>query len=85
MNAFEATNHYLSKASGIMKLGPHVEKLLLSLEAEHHVSVPIERDNGEVAVFSGYRFQHNSARGPTKEVCASIRRWTQTTCGRWQR
>jgi glutamate dehydrogenase (NAD(P)+) len=66
MNAFEATNHYLSKASAIMKLGPHVEQLLLSLEAEHQVSVPIERDNGELAVFSGYRFQHNSARGPTK-------------------
>jgi glutamate dehydrogenase (NAD(P)+) len=66
MNAFEATNYNLSKASAIMQLGSHVEKLLLSLEAEHHVSVPIERDNGELAVFSGYRFQHNSARGPTK-------------------
>ena len=66
MNAFEATNHYISKASRMMKLGPRVERLLLSLEAEHHVTVPIERDNGELAVFSGYRFQHNSARGPTK-------------------
>jgi glutamate dehydrogenase (NAD(P)+) len=66
MNAFEAANHYISKASRIMNLGPRVERLLLSLEAEHHVTVPIERDNGELAVFSGYRFQHNSARGPTK-------------------
>ena len=66
MNAFEAANHYISKASRMMKLGPRVERLLLSLEAEHHVTVPIERDNGELAVFSGYRFQHNSARGPTK-------------------
>lgn len=66
MNAFEAANHYISKASRIMNLGPRVERLLLSLEAEHHVSIPIERDNGELAVFSGYRFQHNSARGPTK-------------------
>jgi glutamate dehydrogenase (NAD(P)+) len=66
MNAFEAANHYIRKASRIMKLGPRVERLLLSLEAEHHVSIPIERDNGELAVFSGYRFQHNSARGPTK-------------------
>ena len=49
-----------------MNLGPRIERLLLSLEAEHHVSIPIERDNGELAVFSGYRFQHNSARGPTK-------------------
>jgi glutamate dehydrogenase (NAD(P)+) len=66
MNVFEATNHYIRKASRIMKLGPRVEQLLLSLEAEHHVTIPIERDNGELAVFSGYRFQHNSARGPTK-------------------
>jgi glutamate dehydrogenase (NAD(P)+) len=66
MNAFEAANHYISKASHIMKLGPRVERLLLSLEAEHHVTIPIERDNGELGVFSGYRFQHNSARGPTK-------------------
>jgi glutamate dehydrogenase (NAD(P)+) len=66
MKAFEAANHYISKASRIMNLGPRVERLLLSLEAEHHVTIPIERDNGELAVFSGYRFQHNSARGPTK-------------------
>jgi glutamate dehydrogenase (NAD(P)+) len=66
MNAFEAANHYISKASRIMNLGPRVERLLMSLEAEHHVTIPIERDNGELAVFSGYRFQHNSARGPTK-------------------
>ena len=66
MNVFEATNHYIRKASRIMSLGPRVEQLLLSLEAEHHVTIPIERDNGELAVFNGYRFQHNSARGPTK-------------------
>jgi hypothetical protein len=52
MNVFEATNHYIRKASCIMNLGPRVEQLLLSLEAEHHVTIPIERDNGELAVFS---------------------------------
>src|ERR1700692_3385067 len=66
MNAFEAANQYHSRACRISTLGPRVERLLLSLEAEHHVSIPIERDNGELAVFNGYRFQHNSARGPTK-------------------
>ena len=30
------------------------------------MSVPIELDNGDVAVFSGFRIQHNSARGPMK-------------------
>lgn len=66
MRAFEATNHYIRKASAIMELGDRVERLLLSPEAEHTVTVPIERDNGELAVFTGYRIQHNSARGPLK-------------------
>jgi glutamate dehydrogenase (NAD(P)+) len=66
MKAFEATNHYIRKASEIMDLGERVERLLLSPEAEHVVSVPIEKDNGELAVFTGYRIQHNSARGPLK-------------------
>ena len=66
MNAVEITNHYIRQASELMGLGSHVERLLLSPEAEHHVSVPIELDNGDVAVFSGFRIQHNSARGPMK-------------------
>jgi len=49
-----------------MDLGEHVERLLLSPEAEHNVTVPLQLDNGEIAVFTGYRFQHNSARGPMK-------------------
>ena len=49
-----------------MELGTRVERLLLTPEGEHHVTVPIERDNGELAVFAGYRIQHNSARGPMK-------------------
>jgi glutamate dehydrogenase (NAD(P)+) len=66
MNAVEITNHYIRQASELMGLGSRVERLLLSPEAEHHVSVPIELDNGDVAVFSGFRIQHNSARGPMK-------------------
>lgn len=66
MNASEATNYYIRQASRIMDLGDRLERLLLTPEAEMHVSVPIERDNGELAVFTGYRVQHNSARGPFK-------------------
>ncbi len=66
LKAFEATNHYLRQAAQIMELGSRVERLLLTPEAEHVVSVPIERDNGELAVYTGYRIQHNSARGPMK-------------------
>lgn len=66
MKAFEATNRYIRQASQIMDLGSRVESLLLSPEAEHNVTVPVELDNGELAVFTGYRIQHNSARGPMK-------------------
>ena len=57
---------YIRRASEIMDLGSRVERLLLAAEEEHHVAVPIELDNGDMAVFSGYRIQHNSARGPMK-------------------
>ncbi len=66
MKASEATNYYIRQAARIMHLGSRVERLLLTPEAEHIVSVPVELDNGELAVFSGYRIQHNSARGPMK-------------------
>jgi glutamate dehydrogenase (NAD(P)+) len=66
MNAVEATNYYIRKASGVMELGEHIERLLLSPEAEHNVTIPIQMDNGEIGVFSGYRVQHSSARGPMK-------------------
>lgn len=66
MNAVEITDHYIRQASEIMGLGSRVEQLLLSAEAEHHVTVPIELDNGDVGVFHGFRVQHNSARGPMK-------------------
>jgi glutamate dehydrogenase (NAD(P)+) len=66
VNALEATNHYIQQASRTMDLGARVERLLLSPEAEHRVSLPIELDNGELAVFTGYRIQHSSARGPMK-------------------
>jgi glutamate dehydrogenase/leucine dehydrogenase len=30
------------------------------------VSIPVKMDSGEIKVFTGYRSQHNSARGPYK-------------------
>lgn len=39
---------------------------LLSPEREIHVSVPIKMDNGKIKVFSGYRVQHSTLRGPAK-------------------
>lgn len=66
VSELEATNYYIHKAAQIMELGARVERLLLTPEAEHTVSVPIQLDNGELGVFVGHRVQHNSARGPMK-------------------
>ena len=66
MGAADASNHYLHQAAEMMGLRPGVERLLMSPEVEHHLSLPIEMDNGDVAVFAGYRVQHNAARGPMK-------------------
>ncbi|MDF3035457.1 MAG: gdhA [Paucimonas sp.] len=47
------------------------------------VDVPIERDDGSIAHFEGYRIHHNTSRGPgkgaaPKAVSASIRRCCPT-------
>ncbi len=39
---------------------------LLTPERELHVSVPVKMDSGHVKVFSGYRVQHSTLRGPAK-------------------
>ena len=39
---------------------------LLSPEREMHVSIPVKMDNGKIKVFSGYRVQHSTLRGPAK-------------------
>jgi hypothetical protein len=82
---FSATGTYICEASRMMELGARVERLLLTPEGEHHVTVPIERDNGELAVFAGYRIQHNSARGPMKGACAFIPRWMPRKSEPWLR
>ncbi|PKQ02551.1 MAG: hypothetical protein CVT72_16870, partial [Alphaproteobacteria bacterium HGW-Alphaproteobacteria-11] len=43
-----------------------VETLLTLAALEIKVEIPIVRDNGELAIFTGYRVQHQNARGPCK-------------------
>ncbi|MBX3490957.1 Glu/Leu/Phe/Val dehydrogenase dimerization domain-containing protein [Parvibaculum sp.] len=43
-----------------------IEALLTLAALEIKVEIPIIRDNGELAIFTGYRVQHQNARGPCK-------------------
>jgi glutamate dehydrogenase/leucine dehydrogenase len=49
-----------------MDLDPGIHEVLKHPKRSLIVSVPIQRDNGEVSVFMGCRVQHNDARGPFK-------------------
>ena len=66
MNAYETAARYFDDAAELMGLSQNMQQLLLVPEREVKVQVAIERDNGEIATFIGYRVQHDSARGPMK-------------------
>jgi glutamate dehydrogenase (NAD(P)+) len=49
-----------------LELDPGIHAILRQPERELTVSVPVVMDDGLVKVFTGYRIQHSSARGPCK-------------------
>ena len=57
---------YLDQAAKRLQLEPWLHDILRHTERELTVSCPVRMDNGEVDVFTGYRVQHSSARGPCK-------------------
>jgi len=66
MSQLAMVNENIRRAAKVLDLGERIEQLLLNPNREVKVEVAIELDNGEVATFSGYRIQHNDARGPMK-------------------
>ncbi len=66
MSSQETTSRFFDNAAELMGLSGNMRRLLLVPERELKVQVAIERDNGDLATFIGYRVQHDSARGPMK-------------------
>ena len=54
------------EAADGLALEEEIRLLLRMPHRELHVEVPLRRDDGSVCVFTGYRVQHNGARGPYK-------------------
>jgi len=54
------------QAAELMRLDRNLRERLKLPDRSLIVSVPIRMDNGSVNVFTGYRVQHDSARGPSK-------------------
>jgi glutamate dehydrogenase (NAD(P)+) len=54
------------QAAEAMQLDDNLRERLKLPQRSLVVSVPVRMDNGRVEVFTGYRVQHDSSRGPTK-------------------
>jgi glutamate dehydrogenase (NAD(P)+) len=54
------------QAAEMMKLDPNLRQRLKLPERSLMVSIPVRMDSGAVKVFTGYRVQHDSSRGPSK-------------------
>ncbi|HEU4699788.1 MAG TPA: Glu/Leu/Phe/Val dehydrogenase [Gemmatimonadales bacterium] len=65
-NPFEAMMSRLDYAAQKLNLDPGLYKVLRHPEKQIIVSVPIQRDNGEIEVYTGYRVLYNTSRGPAK-------------------
>ncbi|MBN1426862.1 MAG: Glu/Leu/Phe/Val dehydrogenase [Anaerolineae bacterium] len=59
-------NTQLEKAAVRLGLDAGMQALLRTPERKLEVSLPIKMDDGSLQVFSGYRVQHSTARGPSK-------------------
>ena len=66
INPFEVALEQLDEAAKLIKLDNGMHKILAHPKRVLTVSVPVRMDNGEIAVFTGFRSQHNDARGPYK-------------------
>jgi glutamate dehydrogenase (NAD(P)+) len=60
-----ALNH-LDDAVQRLNLNPNLHRVLRSCERSLTVSLPIETDDDEIVVYTGYRVQHTSIPGPCK-------------------
>ena len=65
-NPFESMMARFDEAAQHLNLEPSLRKVLRHPEKQIIVAVPVQLDNGEVEVFTGYRVLYNTARGPAK-------------------
>lgn len=63
---WEIVNHYFDEAAERIELADDVAAVLRSSYREVQVQVPVTLGDDKIHVFSGFRVQHNGARGPYK-------------------
>jgi glutamate dehydrogenase/leucine dehydrogenase len=66
INPFEIALTQLNEVAKVIKLEDGLRQILANPKRVLTVSIPIKMDKGDVKVFTGFRSQHNDARGPFK-------------------
>ncbi len=66
LSNYEIVQRYFHAAADRIALPDDVRAVMLSSYREVQVQVPVRLADGEISVFSGFRVQHNGARGPYK-------------------
>ena len=66
LNPFRIAQMQFDMAAEFLKLDPGLRQILRTPRRVMEVSIPVKLDNGQVKVFTGFRVQHNIARGPAK-------------------
>lgn len=90
-STLETARRQLHHAADLLDIDPNIIERLKYPKKVHEVTVPIERDDGTVEVFTGYRAQHDSVRGPhkgglryhpevTRDECVGLGMWMTWKC-----
>jgi glutamate dehydrogenase (NAD(P)+) len=66
MTPIESVNAFFDRGAQLIHLKDEMYDVLKTSYREVQVQVPVRMDDGSLDVFTGYRIQHNGARGPYK-------------------
>jgi glutamate dehydrogenase len=66
INAFQIAQKQFDTVAEMMQLDPGVREVLRWPAREFTFRIPVRMDNDTLQVFTGFRVQHNDARGPNK-------------------
>lgn len=66
INAFQMAQRQFDGVAKMLNLDPQVCEILRWPAREFKFQIPVRMDDGSIRVFTGFRVQHNDARGPAK-------------------
>ncbi|MFC6797952.1 MULTISPECIES: glutamate dehydrogenase GdhB [unclassified Haladaptatus] len=89
--ALATARRQLKQAAAHLDIDENIVERLNHPARVHRVAVPLERDDGSLEVFTGYRSQHDAVRGPykgglrfhphvTEDECIGLSMWMTWKC-----